>query len=76
MKSNNEIELLINSNNAVEIDADMEFVSEYGAVYQFGDGEYDNQPEWEFGCEVSMESLIDMMREEESWVLFQLNMGK
>lgn len=72
----NEIDLLINNANAVAIDdIEVDNFSEYGNLYQFGEGEYDNHPEWEVGCQVDMEDLIDRIRERESYELFVANMG-
>ncbi|KGQ27265.1 hypothetical protein [Gallibacterium anatis] len=76
MKTNNELDLLINNANAVAIDdIEIDGFSEYGNLYQFGEGEYDNHPEWEVGCQVDMEDLIDRIREVESYELFVANLG-
>lgn len=65
MKTNNELDLLINNANAVAIDdIEIDGFSEYGNLYQFGEGEYDN-PEWEFGCQVNMEDIIFQIEKEE-----------
>lgn len=72
----NEIDLLINNANAVAIDdIEVDNFSEYGNLYQFGEGEYDNHPEWEVGCQVDMEDLINRIREAESHELFVANLG-
>lgn len=72
----NELALLVDNTNAVAIDdIEVDSFSEYGNLYQFGEGEYDNHPEWEVGCQVDMEDLIDRIREAESHELFVANLG-
>lgn len=75
---NKEIELLVDRMTNIDADYHIEELSEYGQLYQFGDSSYD-APEWEFGCEVDFEDLIDQQRAleraERSNALFKLNMG-
>lgn len=76
----NELDLLIDNANAIALDVEIESAAEleaaeYGNLYQFGEGEYDNHPEWEVGCQVDMEDLIDRIREAESHELFVANLG-